>query len=85
MPGSPGTLSWNCWSDDEEGVDAVCKELGKATGTRITVILPAGRVVGDTEADPERWTTTRIAPKSARPRLGPWAAPSVPARRSKRN
>ena len=37
---------------EEKGIDAVCKELGKATGTRITVILPAGRVVGDTEADP---------------------------------
>lgn len=39
--------------DDQEGVDAVCKDLGKSTGTRITVILPSGRVVGDTEADPE--------------------------------
>lgn len=28
-------------------VDALCKELGQATGTRITVILPSGEVVGD--------------------------------------
>ncbi|MBM4090505.1 MAG: cell wall metabolism sensor histidine kinase WalK, partial [Planctomycetes bacterium] len=33
-------------------VDEVCKALGAASGTRITVILPDGRVVGDTEADP---------------------------------
>lgn len=38
--------------EDEEGIDALTKKLGKATGTRITVILPSGRVVGDTEADP---------------------------------
>ena len=39
--------------DQEAGADAICKELGKATNTRITVILPQGRVIGDTEADPE--------------------------------
>lgn len=38
--------------EKEDGVDAVCKKLGKDTGTRITVILPDGRVVGDTETDP---------------------------------
>ena len=35
-------------------IDAVCKQLGQATSTRITVILPSGKVVGDTEEDPER-------------------------------
>ena len=38
--------------EKEDGVDAICKQLGQDTGTRITVILPDGRVVGDTEADP---------------------------------
>ena len=48
---------------DEEGVDAVCKELGKATGTRITVILPSGRVVGDTEADPKEMDNHKDRPE----------------------
>jgi len=39
---------------DEAQVDALCKELGKRISTRITVILPTGRVIGDTEADPAR-------------------------------
>ncbi len=41
----------------EEGeiasVDAICKELGEAVDTRITVIRPTGEVVGDTEKDPQ--------------------------------
>lgn len=38
--------------DDEQGVDRLCKELGQNSSTRITVILPKGRVIGDTEEDP---------------------------------
>jgi two-component system phosphate regulon sensor histidine kinase PhoR len=34
-------------------VDELCKELGSSTGTRITVILPDGRVIGDSDSDPE--------------------------------
>jgi two-component system phosphate regulon sensor histidine kinase PhoR len=34
-------------------VDGLCKELGSASGTRITVILPDGRVIGDSDSDPE--------------------------------
>jgi two-component system phosphate regulon sensor histidine kinase PhoR len=37
---------------DPERVDAVCKAAGSASGTRITVILPGGRVIGDSHADP---------------------------------
>jgi two-component system phosphate regulon sensor histidine kinase PhoR len=33
-------------------VDRICKELGSSTGTRITVILPDGRVIGDSDSDP---------------------------------
>ncbi len=33
-------------------VDRLCKELGRSTGTRITVVLPTGEVVGDSEANP---------------------------------
>ncbi|MBI4830103.1 MAG: PAS domain-containing protein [Candidatus Lindowbacteria bacterium] len=33
---------------NEPFVDASCKELGKRTSTRFTVILPSGKVIGDT-------------------------------------
>ena len=35
-------------------IDKLCKELGRLTHTRFTVILPAGVVVGDTDEDPAR-------------------------------
>ena len=38
--------------NEPEAVDALCKELGNAVDTRITVIRPTGEVVGDTEKDP---------------------------------
>lgn len=38
----------------EESVDSLCKNLGKKASTRITVILPSGRVIGDSEEDPAR-------------------------------
>jgi len=53
-------------------VDAICKELGKSTGTRmgdgpdpfrLTVILPSGRVVGDTEEDPRRMENHKDRPE----------------------
>jgi two-component system phosphate regulon sensor histidine kinase PhoR len=33
-------------------VDSLCKDLGRATGTRITVVLPDGKVIGDSDSDP---------------------------------
>ena len=39
---------------DEKAVDFLCKKVGKSASTRITVILPSGRVIGDTEEDPSR-------------------------------
>ena len=33
-------------------VDAICKELGKHSATRITVILPTGQVIGDSRETP---------------------------------
>ncbi len=33
-------------------IDELCKKLGQVSLTRITVILPDGRVIGDTEEDP---------------------------------
>jgi two-component system, OmpR family, phosphate regulon sensor histidine kinase PhoR len=37
---------------DLAGVDLLCKKQGKCTGTRFTVMLPSGRVVGDSDEDP---------------------------------
>jgi two-component system, OmpR family, phosphate regulon sensor histidine kinase PhoR len=36
-----------------ERIDRLAKEIGKKAATRVTVILPSGRVVGDTHEDPE--------------------------------
>ena len=35
-------------------IDLISKSLGKKTATRITVILPDGKVIGDTEEEPLR-------------------------------
>ncbi len=37
---------------NERALDAVCDTLGAISGMRVTVILPSGRVVGDSEEDP---------------------------------
>lgn len=37
-----------------EAVDRLCKELGQRSATRLTVILPSGRVVGDSSQNPAR-------------------------------
>ena len=38
---------------DEMSVDFICKAVGEQSFTRITVILPSGKVVGDSEEAPE--------------------------------
>lgn len=37
---------------DEKKIDLLCKEAGSRSSTRITVILPSGKVVGDSEGNP---------------------------------
>jgi len=37
---------------DEKDIDSFCKKIGRETSTRITVILPSGQVVGDSDKDP---------------------------------
>jgi two-component system phosphate regulon sensor histidine kinase PhoR len=37
---------------DEAAVQSVCRQVFTSTGTRVTVILPGGRVIGDGEQDP---------------------------------
>ena len=39
---------------DEKAVDVLCKTIGKRASTRITVILPSGKVIGDSERDPSK-------------------------------
>ncbi|NJL59715.1 MAG: hypothetical protein HC887_08800 [Desulfobacteraceae bacterium] len=39
-------------ADDKNAVDTLCKTAGKLSDTRITVILPSGKVIGDSETDP---------------------------------
>jgi len=38
--------------DDFEGMDALSKELGASSSTRITIILPDGKVVADSDENP---------------------------------
>ncbi len=40
-------------SADEPAIDSLCVSLGDRADMRITVILPGGKVLGDTERDPE--------------------------------
>ena len=47
-------LAGRLFTTDPNTIDALCKEIGKASDTRITVLLPNGRVVGDSDEDPER-------------------------------
>ena len=39
-------------SEKEAHIDRICKENGRRSATRITVILPSGKVIGDSEEDP---------------------------------
>ncbi|MGD2011972.1 MAG: PAS domain-containing sensor histidine kinase, partial [Desulfobacterales bacterium] len=36
----------------EERIDALCKSAGRLSGTRFTVILPDGTVIGDSREEP---------------------------------
>ncbi len=39
---------------DATYIDDLCKRLGRQSATRITVILPSGKVIGDTDEDPAK-------------------------------
>ncbi|MGD9160084.1 MAG: ATP-binding protein [Desulfobacteraceae bacterium] len=39
-------------SPDPLTIDRLCKKIGESTSTRITIILPSGKVIGDSESDP---------------------------------
>ncbi|MDY7036677.1 MAG: PAS domain-containing sensor histidine kinase, partial [Thermodesulfobacteriota bacterium] len=38
---------------EEKIIDSLCKRLGVHSSTRITVVLPSGKVIGDSSEDPE--------------------------------
>ena len=38
---------------DPKDIDRLCKQIGESTSTRITIILPSGKVIGDSESDPD--------------------------------
>jgi len=40
------------FSSPPQDVDPLCKEIGKSTGMRITLVLPSGKVVADSEGNP---------------------------------
>ena len=51
--------------DTVETVDRRCKEFGHLTQTRVTVILPDGRVIGDSDQDPAHMENHRNRPEIA--------------------
>jgi two-component system, OmpR family, phosphate regulon sensor histidine kinase PhoR len=51
-------------------VDAVCKEVGESSATRFTVILPSGRVIGDSNEDPAVMDNHALRPEVITARNG---------------
>ncbi len=49
----------------EAAVDSLCKDLGRATGTRATVVLAGGRVIGDSDETPGRMENHADRPEFA--------------------
>ena len=47
---------------NERAIDSMCKEVGRASSTRITVMLPSGRVVGDSDEDPSVMSSWKTVP-----------------------
>lgn len=48
-----GQVIANLEKGDFEAIGNLCKETGKTTGTRITVILPDGKVIADSDEEPQ--------------------------------
>ena len=51
-------------------IDAMCKEIGKSSATRITVILPSGIVIGDSNEDPAIMDNHALRPEVIEARKG---------------
>ena len=50
---------------DAAEVDAICKEIGMQSDTRITVILPSGQVIGDSRETPQQMDNHANRPEIA--------------------
>lgn len=57
-------------SAEPRAIDGLCKSLGAASGTRVTVILPPGKVVGDSDEDPAAMDNHADRPEVARALAG---------------
>ena len=57
-------------SADGREVDALCKSIGAETHVRVTVILPSGKVVGDSEHDPATMDNHADRPEVAKALAG---------------
>jgi two-component system phosphate regulon sensor histidine kinase PhoR len=55
---------------DADVIDALCKEIGKPSATRITVILPSGTVIGDSNDDPAGMDNHAMRPEVIEARKG---------------
>lgn len=51
-------------------IDAMCKEIGVSSATRITVILPTGHVIGDSDEDPAIMDNHALRPEVIEARKG---------------
>jgi len=51
-------------------IDAMCKEIGVSSATRITVILPTGHVIGDSDEDPAIMDNHALRPEVIESRKG---------------
>jgi two-component system phosphate regulon sensor histidine kinase PhoR len=49
----------------EAGIDSLCKDLGRTAGTRATVVLASGRVIGDSDEAPGRMENHADRPEFA--------------------
>ena len=53
-----------------DSIDSFCKEAGKTSATRITVILPSGMVIGDSSDDPSTMDNHVTRPEIVEARKG---------------
>ena len=55
---------------DQAATDSLCKDLGRAAGARITVVLASGTVIGDSNEDPRRMENHSDRPEIIRALAG---------------
>ena len=56
---------------DEKCVDLLCKRIGRRASTRITIILPSGKVIGDSREDPAKMDNHVDRPEFMQALTGP--------------